>query len=64
MSEFLRFQQRQRQIHEQADRHNQTHHIVEKHRRTSFQSIAPGDVAEADDEEHYRYENEHHVEHE
>ncbi len=52
MSELLRFQHRQNQIREQREAHQETDGVVEGHLATSLhQSIARGDVADADDEE-------------
>ena len=63
ISELLRFQQRKRQVGEQADGYEQTDGVIEQHLLTSLESIAAGDVAEAEDEKCDGHENEHEIEH-
>ena len=63
MSELLRFQQRERQVGEQADGHDQTDGVIEEHILTSLESFAAGDVAETDDEKYDGHKDEHQIEH-
>jgi hypothetical protein len=63
MSEPLGFQQRKRQVDEQANGYEQTDGVVDQHVLTSLESIAAGDIADADDEEHDGDQNEQQVEH-
>ena len=49
ISELLRPQQRVRQVHEQAGRHNQTDDVVEGHEL--LQTLARGDVRHGEQEE-------------
>jgi hypothetical protein len=62
MSELLWFQNRQDQIREQREAHQETDGVVEGHLATSLhQSIARGDVADGDDEEANREDDENDV---
>jgi hypothetical protein len=64
MSELLRSHHRHDEIAKHADAHGEGDEIVERHEVTSLhQSIAYGDVADADDEEENRQRDESEIEH-